>query len=125
MAHLSLCSSQDDTMANFPNCDCGEESSVQPVAVADGTFNCNAPVGTPLYGTAEIEALQHAAYAEGRRDERETWQPVLEALEMMLEFPKTGPAISFARTALSRVRGAAQGGGAAEIGKLDSKEGAA
>lgn len=26
MAHLSLCSSQDDTMANYPNCDCGEEA---------------------------------------------------------------------------------------------------
>lgn len=24
MAHVSFCSSLDDTMANYPNCDCGE-----------------------------------------------------------------------------------------------------
>lgn len=34
---------------------------------------------------ARLDAVQQAAYAEGRKDEREQWLPVLEAIARLLE----------------------------------------
>jgi hypothetical protein len=45
MAHLSLCSSQDDTMPNYPNCDCGDDYEQATKADAGWTiFNSGGAV---------------------------------------------------------------------------------
>jgi hypothetical protein len=44
MTHLSLCSSQDDTMPNYPNCDCGddyEQASKAAQEKCDGRTRCS------------------------------------------------------------------------------------
>ena len=56
--HLDLCSSQDDTAASYPQCDCA--------AVVTSVATDSAPADA-----AFCERLRHEGYAEGRYDERE------------------------------------------------------
>ena len=55
--HLDLCSSQDDTAANYPQCDCA--------AVVTPVVTDSAPADEEF-----CEWLRHEGYAEGRFDER-------------------------------------------------------
>jgi hypothetical protein len=41
MTHLSLCSSQDDTMPNYPNCDCGDDYEQATKARCDDRTKCS------------------------------------------------------------------------------------